>query len=66
MRYALAILGLLALGACTPPAQPVNDSNLNRFIEPTDGAAYSQGDARYYNSESPPYSGGGGRMVHGK
>jgi hypothetical protein len=64
MRYIFATLGLLMLGACAQPVQTANDPHLNRFIEPTDGAAYSQGDVRYYNSESAPYSGGG--MVHPK
>jgi hypothetical protein len=62
MRLALAVLGLLLLGACTTPTQTAstqNKSDLNKYIEPTNGAAYSQGDVRYYNSDNPPYSGGG-------
>jgi hypothetical protein len=62
MRTILAGLGLLLLGACALPMQnraSSNDqANLQRFVEPTGGAAYSQADARYYESGvNPGYAG---------
>jgi hypothetical protein len=65
MRLALLAVGLLVLAACAQPAPPpgknaANKSDLYRFIEPTNGAAYSQGDARYYQNQQAPYSGAGG------
>jgi hypothetical protein len=61
MRVVFLVIGLLALGACAQPAPspmaqngtPKSDkSDLNRFVEPTNGAAYSQGDMYYYRENS--------------
>jgi hypothetical protein len=65
MRYALIAIGLLALGACTPgplpPAQVSNPNDLKKYVEPTNGAAYSQGDLYYYTTGvNPGYMGPGG------
>jgi hypothetical protein len=64
MRPVLAALGLLLLGACAQPVQtannaPVGHSDLNRFVQPTDGAAYSQSDLYYYTANTNPYPVGG-------
>ena len=69
MRLALLAIGLFALAACAQPApgpgkNAANKSDLHRFIEPTDGAAYSQGDARYYENQQAPISGAGGAPPH--
>jgi hypothetical protein len=55
MRFILLAAALFVLGACgasVPPSSPnaVNRSDLYRFIEPTDGAAYPQGSLYYYTS----------------
>lgn len=58
MRVALLMIGLLALGACVQPAptpmaqNTAPQSDLKRFTEPTNGAAYSQGDMYYYRDNS--------------
>ena len=60
MRVFLVVLGLAWLAACTPPMQTADNagkngkSDLYRYIEPTNGAAYSQGDMRYYESGVNP------------
>jgi hypothetical protein len=59
MRLVLVTLGLLMLAACAQPMQTANNGNLTRFVEPTHGAAYSQGDARYYENYANPYPSGG-------
>jgi hypothetical protein len=53
MRFVLSAAALFFLGACAAHAPSPNQdvaqkSNLYRFIEPTDGAAYSQGSISYY------------------
>lgn len=69
MRWIVVALGLLALGACvqkpmqnTENASQHGKSSLYRFIEPTGGAAYSQGDARYYEQNANPYGSTGGAV----
>jgi hypothetical protein len=58
MRFALIAIGLFALGACTPgplpPAQVSNGSDLKKYVEPTNGAAYSQSEMYYYESGANP------------
>jgi hypothetical protein len=58
MRFALIAVGLLALCACTPgplpPAQVSNGTDLNKYVEPTNGAAYSQGQLYYYTATTGP------------
>jgi hypothetical protein len=58
MRFALIAISLFALGACTPgplpPAQVSNGSDLKKYVEPTNGAAYSQGQLYYYTATSAP------------
>jgi hypothetical protein len=57
MRLSLVVAALLALGACTP-APPMsaqnNRADLNKFVQPTNGAAYSQGDLYYYTTAANP------------
>ena len=56
MRFVCFVLfaaALFILGACVAPApssdkKAVNRSDLDRFIEPTNGSAYSQGSSYYY------------------
>jgi hypothetical protein len=53
MRFVLLAAALSLLAACAAPATPPNEkttnrSDLYRFIEPTNGAAYSQGSLYYY------------------
>jgi hypothetical protein len=55
MRFMLLAAALFVLGACgapMPSSSPnaANRSDLYRFIEPTNGAAYSQGSLYYYTS----------------
>jgi len=71
MRAALVILGLVALAACAPPPQTVmldDNAGLMRFLEPTNGAAYAQSDARYYTANANGFANGGnipmGLAVH--
>lgn len=71
MRFAVLAVGLLVLAACAQPAPPpakdaANKSDLYRFIEPTNGAAYSQGDARYYENQQAPVNGAGGAPMRVK
>jgi len=59
MRLALLFLGLLAMSACAQPTQTADNasngtSDLTRFVQPTNGAAFSQGDYRYYLPSQPP------------
>jgi hypothetical protein len=70
MRISLLVAGLLVLGACSPTPQMTaqnNRVNLNKYIQPTNGAAYSQSDLYYYkNNVNPGYQGpsGLGAGVH--
>ncbi len=71
MRFALIALGLLALGACTPgplpPAQVSDASDLKKFVEPTNGAAYSQSNEYYYrDGSSTGYQGPSGDLIRVK
>lgn len=48
VRFVLFAAALLILGACvaaapSPDQKAVNKSDLDRFVEPTNGSAYSQG-----------------------
>jgi hypothetical protein len=60
MRFVLLAAALSVLTACaatpTPPAnqKTANRSDLYRFIEPTNGAAYSQGSLYYYTTGVNP------------
>jgi hypothetical protein len=64
MRVALAVLALMMLGACAPPTQTADNaaapgrSDLYRFVAPTNGGAWSQGDERYYLEGQAPYGSG--------
>lgn len=62
MRFALIAIGLFALGACTPgpllPAQVSNGSDLKKYVEPTNGAAYSQSSMYYYEQGANPGAAG--------
>jgi hypothetical protein len=63
MRFAILAVGLLVLAACVQPApspmkNAANKSDLYRFIEPTDGAAYSQSDMYYYRANANPGAAG--------
>jgi hypothetical protein len=65
MRFGLIAIGLFVLGACTPgplpAAQVGNGAELNKYVEPTNGAAYSQGDLYYYTTNANPgYAGPSG------
>ncbi len=69
MRFVLLAVALFVLAACAPPVPPpnqktANKSDLYRFIEPTNGAAYSQGSIYYYTTGVNPGAfgpaGGGG------
>ena len=76
MRIVLVALGLIALGACTTPAQQtvmLNDNlGLIRFVEPVDGAAWSESDVRYYTQNANGFAdkgaccfmGGAGTFKH--
>ncbi len=53
VRFVLFAAALLILGACvaaapSPDQKAVNKSDLDRFVEPTNGSAYSQGSLYYY------------------
>lgn len=53
MRFVLLAVALFLLGSCAAPVPSSNQnvadkSGLYRFIEPTNGAAYSQGSISYY------------------
>jgi hypothetical protein len=59
MRIVLLAAALSVLAACAPPMPPPNQrtaerSDLYRFIEPTNGAAYSQGSMYYYTNGVNP------------
>jgi hypothetical protein len=63
MRLALIAIGLLVLAACATPSgnnqsTAKTDPNLNRFTEPTNGAAYSQADQYDYLQAADPGQGG--------
>ena len=62
MRIVLVALGLIALGACTTPAQQtvmLNDNlGLMRFTEPENGAAWSESDVRYYTQNANGFANG--------
>ena len=64
MRVALIVIGLLTLAACvqpgpTPTARTAADNaDLKRFVEPTDGAPYSQSDMNYYRDNANPGAAG--------
>ena len=67
MRLALAIFGLLLLAACAQPMQtaqtgPGSHSDLNRFVEPTGGAAYSESSMYFYEQGANPGAIGGPRV----
>ncbi len=69
MRFVVIAIGLLALGACTPgplpPAQVSNGAELYKYVEPTNGAAYSQGELYYYTADTNPgYAGPSGGQFH--
>lgn len=65
MRLVLVALGLLVVGACAQPMQTASNavgsgkSDLTRFVQPTNGAAYSQSDLYYYTANRNPYPSGG-------
>jgi hypothetical protein len=53
MRFVLFAVVFFVLGACVSPApssdqKAANGSDLDRFIKPTNGSAYSQGSLYYY------------------
>lgn len=59
MRIVLLAAALSVLAACAQPMPPPNQktasrSDLYRFIEPTNGAAYSQGSIYYYTTGVNP------------
>ncbi len=58
MRLAVLATALLILGACTPgplpPAQVSNGADLKKYVEPTNGAAYSQSELYYYTATTGP------------
>ncbi|HXE17131.1 MAG TPA: hypothetical protein VN632_07870 [Stellaceae bacterium] len=68
MRIALAVFGLLLLGACAEPMQTAQTnaasqrSDLNRFVEPTGGAAYSESSMYFYEQGANPGAIGGPRV----
>lgn len=65
MRFLLIALGLSLLAACAQPIQVAsNDDNagLMRFVEPVNGAAYSQGDLWYYTENAGVAIGGNSTM----
>jgi hypothetical protein len=72
MRFVFLVAVLSVLAACAPPMPPPNQktanrSDLYRFIEPTNGAAYSQGSMYYYTTGVNPGAfgpAGGGSMFH--
>jgi hypothetical protein len=70
MRYALIAIVLFALGACTPgplpPAQVSNPNNLLKYVQPTNGAAYSQSDLYYYTTGVNPGAMGPSGVPRGK
>lgn len=55
MRFILLAAAMFVLGACGSPMpsssqKAADGSDLNRFIEPTNGSAYSQGSLYYYTA----------------
>jgi hypothetical protein len=53
VRFVLFVTPLFILGACVAPApssdqKAANKSDLDRYIEPTNGSAHSQGSLYYY------------------
>lgn len=68
MRVPILVAALLALAACapTPPISAQQQrADLKKFVQPTNGAAYSQSDLYYYTTNANPgYLGGGGGVMH--
>jgi hypothetical protein len=65
MRLSLLVAALSALAACTLTPPQNQRADLNKYVEPTNGAAYSQGDIRYYqNGVNPGYQGPSNIPVH--
>jgi len=66
MRFALLIVGLFALAACTQPVQTAQNANsqsdLKRFVEPTGGAAYPESYMYFYEQGANPGAIGGPRF----
>ena len=67
MRLSLLVAALLALAACTtpPPMSAQNhQADLYKYVQPTNGAAYSQSDLYYYTTNvNPGYMGPAGAPV---
>jgi len=63
MRTILLTSALLLLGACAMPGPMQSAGNqtadLSKYVEPSNGAAYSQSDLYYYTENANPNAIGG-------